>query len=81
MQNPEGLGVLEILDEVTTTYNFKYFHIGADEVKITNEFIPTVASFLEERGITVIEVATWGQLPCTVWVDNCGRRTLPTRKS
>lgn len=69
MQSEEGLEiVLDILDEVTTTYDFKYFHIGADEVKITNEdFVPTVTKFLEDRGITVIGWQPGGNYPLSVW--------------
>ncbi|MDO5036236.1 MAG: family 20 glycosylhydrolase [Porphyromonas sp.] len=69
MQSPEGLEiVLKILDEVTTRYNFQYLHIGADEVKITNkDFLPTVAQFLEERGITVVGWQPGGNLPTTAW--------------
>lgn len=69
MQSEEGLKViLEILEEVIDTYDFKYFHIGADEVKIVNEdFVPTVSKFLESRGVTVIGWQPGGDYGPSVW--------------
>ena len=69
MQSQEGLEtVLQILDEVISTYGFRYFHIGADEVKITNEaFVPTVVRFLEERGVTVLGWQPGGNYGPSVW--------------
>ena len=69
MQSEEGLKViLDILGEVIDTYGFKYFHIGADEVKIVNEaFVPTVVKFLEDRGVTVLGWQPGGNYGDTVW--------------
>lgn len=53
MQSDSGLTIVKnILREVDSTYkDIPYFHIGADEVTITNEnFIPEVTGLLHERG-------------------------------
>ena len=52
MQSDSGLHVLKnILKEFFTTYNVPYFHIGADEVKITNKnFVPEISAFVESFG-------------------------------
>jgi hypothetical protein len=57
MQSEEGLkAITNLLTEVCLTYpELKYFHIGADEVKVTNEyFIPTVEKTLKNFGKKVI---------------------------
>lgn len=69
MQSEEGLRtVLEILREVIDTYDFKYFHIGADEVRIVNKaFVPTVTDYLESRGVTVLGWQPGGNCGPSVW--------------
>lgn len=56
MQTEEGMAyVKEILKEFTDTFDVPYIHIGADEVKITNDrFLPEMTALLESRGRTVI---------------------------
>ncbi|MBS1627364.1 MAG: family 20 glycosylhydrolase [Bacteroidetes bacterium] len=56
MQSEEGKKIIaNILDEIFNTYSFSYFHIGADEVKITDTtFIPFVQKILEAHHIKVI---------------------------
>lgn len=51
MQSEEGLEIVKnILTEVSETYDVPYIHIGADEVKITNEnFIPEVVALLHKQ--------------------------------
>lgn len=64
MQTPEGTeAVLNILKEVTETYDFDIIHIGGDEVKITdNKFLPTMIQFLEGKGIKVMGWQPGGNL-------------------
>lgn len=64
MQTPEGTeAVLNILKEVTETYDFDIIHIGGDEVKITDqEFLPTMIEFLEGKGIKVMGWQPGGNL-------------------
>lgn len=64
MQSPEGTeAVLNILKEVTSTYDFEIIHIGGDEVKITDKsFLPTMIHFLEEKGIKVMGWQPGGNL-------------------
>ncbi|MFI5452959.1 family 20 glycosylhydrolase [Pedobacter sp. UC225_61] len=52
MQSDSGVHMLKnILKEFFTTYNLPYFHIGADEVKITNKnFVPEISAFVESFG-------------------------------
>lgn len=56
MQSDSGLAIVKnILNEFCDTYDVPYVHIGADEVKITNEnFLPEVITLLEKRGKKVI---------------------------
>lgn len=56
MQSDSGLLIIKnILKEICTTYNVRYIHIGADEVKITNQnFIPEITSYIENFGKKVI---------------------------
>lgn len=56
MQSDSGLAITKnILKEFCETYDLPFFHIGADEVKITNkEFVPEVSSFLQKLGKKVI---------------------------
>lgn len=56
MQSDSGLFLVrQILQTFCDTYDLPYFHIGADEVRITNPaFVPEVTALLESRGKTVI---------------------------
>ena len=56
MQSDSGMTILKnILDEFCESYDVPYFHIGADEVRITNkDFVPEMTDFLEQRGKQVI---------------------------
>ncbi|MBS1670185.1 MAG: family 20 glycosylhydrolase [Bacteroidetes bacterium] len=56
MQSEEGKKIIaDILNEIFATYNFPYFHIGADEVKITDTaFIPYVQKIIEAHHAQVI---------------------------
>lgn len=56
MQSDSGVVIVKnILKEICTTYDIPYIHIGADEVKITNEqFIPEVTKWIESFGKKVI---------------------------
>ncbi|WP_297719103.1 family 20 glycosylhydrolase [uncultured Porphyromonas sp.] len=64
MQTPEGReAVLNILREVTETYDFPIIHIGGDEVQITDStFLPEMIRFLEQKGITVVGWQPGGNL-------------------
>ncbi|WP_316817406.1 beta-N-acetylhexosaminidase [Pedobacter nyackensis] len=56
MQSDSGLAIVKnILREFCSTYDLPYLHIGADEVKITNNnFLPEVTSLIESMGKKVI---------------------------
>ena len=62
MQSEKGFGIVkDIVEEVCTTYDIPYLHIGADEVKITNErFLPEITSIIQRHGKTVIGWAPGG---------------------
>jgi lysophospholipase L1-like esterase len=52
MQSDSGMVILKnILKEFFETYDVPYFHIGADEVKITNKnFVPEITTYVESFG-------------------------------
>ena len=56
MQSDSGMVILKnIIRELMETYKFEYFHIGADEVKITNKtFVPEMTKFVQSFGAKVI---------------------------
>lgn len=56
MQSDSGLVIVKnIIKEFCSTYDVPYLHIGADEVKITNnDFLPEVISLIEKLGKKVI---------------------------
>lgn len=62
MQSREGLDVVKnILAEVDSTYDIPYIHIGADEVKFTNEdFLPEVVDLIHRQGKQAIGWAPGG---------------------
>lgn len=76
MQSDSGLLVMkEIMTEFCDTYDFPYIHIGADEVKITNDnFLPEVIKLLENRGRTVVGWEPGGNFTNSVirqlWMEN-----------
>jgi hypothetical protein len=52
MQSEKGFAIIkEIVSDFCDTYNVPYFHIGADEVKFTNEnFIPEITDLIHHDG-------------------------------
>jgi len=56
MQSDSGLAIVkEIITDFCSTYRLPYLHIGADEVKITNNnFIPEISSLLDKLNVRVI---------------------------
>jgi hexosaminidase len=62
MQTDKGFEIVKnIVKEVCTTYDVPYIHIGADEVKITNEkFLPEVSRLIQQHRKTVIGWAPGG---------------------
>jgi hexosaminidase len=56
MQSEKGKEIIKnILSEVLATYRLKYFHIGGDEVKITDTgFIPSMKKELVKKNVQVI---------------------------
>ncbi len=68
MQSEAGVRILKsILMEVCNTYHFKYLHIGADEVKITNpNFLRGICRFLGQFKIKIIGWNPGGDLPLEV---------------
>lgn len=62
MQSEQGLRIIKnIIREVCTTYDIPYLHIGADEVKITNEqFLPEVTQLIRQYKKEVVGWAPGG---------------------
>jgi hypothetical protein len=52
MQSEKGFAIIkEIVSDFCDTYDLPYFHIGADEVKFTNEkFIPEITDLIHHYG-------------------------------
>lgn len=52
MQSEKGFAIIkEIVSDFCNTYDVPYFHIGADEVKFTNEnFIPEITNLIQQKG-------------------------------
>ncbi|WP_235969772.1 beta-N-acetylhexosaminidase [Pedobacter planticolens] len=76
MQSDSGVHILKnILKEFFTTYNLPYFHIGADEVKITNKnFVPEISAFVESFGKKTVGWEPGGNFNTTtirqLWMDD-----------
>lgn len=81
MQSDTGLVyVKNILNEFCQTYDVPYVHIGADEVKITNQaFVPEVTAYLESLGKKVIGWQPGGNFSNStirqLWMDDNGKIT------
>lgn len=56
MQSDSGLSIVKhIVTDFCSTYRLPYLHIGADEVKITNnQFIPEISRLLDKLNVRVI---------------------------
>lgn len=78
MQSDSGLVMVKnILKEVAETYDVPYIHIGADEVKITNEaFLPEISAFLKSLNKKVIGWEPGGNFSQStirqLWMDDAG---------
>lgn len=78
MQSEEGLKMVKnILKEFCATYDVPYLHIGADEVKITNQnFVPEVTAYIESLGKKVIGWEPGGNFSAStirqLWMDDRG---------
>lgn len=81
MQSDSGKAILKnILRELFTTYDFKYLHIGADEVKITDSsFVPQITAYAESFGKKIIGWQPGGNFTKTtirqLWMDDAGKIT------
>lgn len=81
MQSDSGKAILKnILRELFTTYDFKYLHIGADEVKITDtSFVPEITAYAESFGKKIIGWQPGGNFTKTtirqLWMDDAGKIT------
>lgn len=79
MQSDSGIVLLKnIIREVCTTYDLSYLHIGADEVKITNQqFIPEITDYIQKLGKKVIGWQPGGnfteQTIRQLWMDDMGK--------
>lgn len=62
MQSEKGFEIVKnIIQDVCTTYDVPYIHIGADEVRITNQqFLPEISALIQQHGKTVIGWAPGG---------------------
>lgn len=80
MQTDSGLIVIkELVKEFCETYDFKYLHLGADEVKITKpDFVPEMVKFVKSLNKEI--VAWWpGEIHDTsvirnLWLSNHGEK-------
>lgn len=56
MQSEKGTQILkDIIDEVCTTFDVPYLHIGTDEVQFTNpQFVPMMVKYIRDKGKKVI---------------------------
>ncbi len=78
MQSDSGMVLVKnLLKEFFKTYEVKYLHIGADEVKIHNKtFVPEMTSYIESFGIKTIGWQPGGNfLKSTLrqlWMDDNG---------
>lgn len=78
MQSDSGIVILKhILKEFLTTYNLPYFHMGADEVKITNQkFVPELTAFINSFGQKTIGWEPGGNFDQStirqLWMDDAG---------
>lgn len=81
MQSDTGLLIVKnILKEFCETYDVPYIHIGADEVKVTNQkFIPEVTAYLQSFGKKVIGWQPGGNFSNNtirqLWMDDNGKIT------
>ena len=81
MQSDSGLAAVKnIIREFIQTYDLPYFHIGADEVKITNEkFVPEITAYIQGFGKEVIGWQPGGNFTDNtirqLWMDDNGRIT------
>lgn len=81
MQTDTGMIILKnIIKEVCTTYDVPYLHIGADEIKITNEnFIPELTAYIESFGKKIIGWQPGGNFTNNtirqLWMDDNGKIT------
>jgi len=79
MQSDSGIVVLKnIIKEFIETYDLPYFHIGADEVKITNRnFVPEITSYIQSFGKKVIGWQPGGNFSNNtirqMWMDDNGK--------
>ena len=62
MQSEKGTALVkEIFEEISSTYDLPYLHIGADEVKITNPaFIPEITALVRKHNKQLIAWAPGG---------------------
>lgn len=78
MQSDTGLVIVKnILKEFCETYNLPYIHIGADEVKITNQnFLPEILALLKSLNKKVIGWEPSGNFDQStirqLWMDDAG---------
>jgi hexosaminidase len=81
MQSDAGLVIVKnILKELCETYDVPYLHIGADEVKVTDQrFIPEVTAYLQSFGKKVIGWQPGGNFTDNtmrqLWMDDNGKIT------
>lgn len=56
MQSEKGMKILkDLMDEVCSTFDVPYIHIGTDEVAFTNpDFVPHMVSYIRSKGKKVI---------------------------
>lgn len=64
MQSEAGTKIIkELLNEFADNYQPEYFHVGGDEVKITNKkFLPEITQLLEQRGIKTVGWSPGGNI-------------------
>ncbi len=82
MQSDSGLIIIKnILREFCSTYNLPYFHIGGDEVHVTNQnFMPAIIDLLHNLGKKTIAWSPGAQVDSStirqLWMSDNGERNV-----
>ncbi len=79
MQTDSGVAIVKnILTEFIDTYKLPYFHVGGDEVHITNKnFLPEMIKLIQSKGVKTLAWSPGGNIDeATIrqlWMDDVGR--------
>ena len=82
MQSPEGKKILSwILIEACQLFKSPYFHLGTDEVKITDDsFVPEMQALVRKMGKTVISWSPGAKSDTLTIRQLWGKKTVPGKQ-